>query len=332
MVKIQSFKPFVGVHCETTASGTLLRQLDIELSEAMMFGLGEGLGFIFWNMKIMDFPFIGGRVKPLSLTKNLAKNLKLEFDVKETASVKKAWSNAKALLDDNIAIGLQLDSYYLEYFGVKMHFAGHFAAMYGYDDNFAYMVDTKPNGGKVKTSLKSLELARNEKGPMSAKNLIYSLQKTRQKFNLSEAIVTAILNNVTEYLNPPIKNIGYKGILKTSVEIKKWFKTSPNIEYEFCTTAMIMEKAGTGGAIFRNMYRDFLLEAYAVTKLSPINNAYKQFLVIAELWTEVARLLDSAGKSNDESLVNRASDILVDLSSKEYFAMKTLEKLRCKLT
>lgn len=327
MVKIQSFKPFVGVHCETTASGTLLRQLDIELSEAMMFGLGEGLGFIFWNMKIMDFPFIGGRVKPLSLTKNLAKNLKLEFDVKETTSVKKAWSDAKALLDDNIAIGLQLDSYYLEYFGFKMHFAGHFAAMYGYDDNFAYMVDTKPNGGKVKTSLKSLELARNEKGPMSAKNLIYSLQKTGQKFNLSEAIVTAIINNVTEYLNPPIKNIGYKGILKTSVEIKKWFKTSPNIEYEFCTTAMIMEKAGTGGAIFRNMYRDFLLEAYAITKLSPINDAYKQFLVIAELWTEVARLLDSAGKSNDESLINRASDILADLSSKEYFAMKTLEKI-----
>jgi hypothetical protein len=327
MVEVQSFKPFVGVHCETTASGTLLRQLGIELSEAMMFGLGEGLGFIFWNMKIMDFPFIGGRVKPLSLTKNLAKNLKLEFDVKETTSVKKAWNNAKTLLDKNIAIGLQLDSYYLEYFGVQIHFAGHFAAMYGYDDDFAYMVDTKPNGGKVKTSLKSLELARNEKGPMSAKNLIYSLQKTGQKFNLSEAIVTAILNNVIEFLNPPIKNIGYKGILKTSVEIKKWFKESPNIEYEFCTTAMIMEKAGTGGAIFRNMYRDFLQEAYAITKLSPINDAHKQFVVIAELWTEVARLIDSAGKNNDESLVNKASDILVELSSKEYFAMKTLEKL-----
>ena len=327
MVQIQNFEPFVGAHCETTASGTLLRQLDIELSEAMMFGLGEGLGFIYWNMKIMDFPFIGGRVKPLSLTKSLAKNLKFEFNVKETTSVKKAWSNAKALLDDNVAIGIQLDSYYLEYFGVKMHFAGHFAAMYGYDDDFAYMVDTKPNGGKVKTSLTSLEQARNEKGPMTAKNLIYSLQKTGQTFNLSEAIVTAILNNASEYLNPPIKNIGYKGILKTSVEIKKWFKASSNVEHEFCTTAMIMEKAGTGGAIFRNMYRDFLQEAYAITKLPPINDAHKQFVVIAELWTEVARLLHCAGKNNDTSSVNKASDILLELSSKEYFAMKTLEDI-----
>ncbi len=328
MVNISRFKPFVGVHCETTATGTLLKQLGIELSEAMMFGLGEGLGFIFWNMKIMDFPFIGGRVKPLLLTKNLAKNLALEFDVKETASVKKAWINAKTLLDNNIAIGLQLDSYYLEYFGVKMHFAGHFAAMYGYDEEFAYLVDTKPNGGKVKTSLKSLALARNEKGPMSAKNLIYSMKSTDKKFNLSQTIVTAIANNATEYLNPPIKNIGYKGILKTSVEIKKWFKTSKNVEYEFCTTAMIMEKAGTGGAIFRNMYRDFLQEAYAITKLPPIKNAHSQFVVIAELWTEVASLLERAGKSNDESFVNKASDILVDLSNKEYFAMKTLEEIQ----
>ena len=326
-MKIKNFKPFVGVHCESTASGTLLKQLGIELPESMIFGLGEGLGFIFWNMKIMDFPFIGGRVKPLSLTKNLAKNLNIEFEVKETASVKKAWNNAKQLLDENIAVGLQLDSYYLEYFSIKFHFAGHFAAMYGYDDNFAYMVDTKPNGGKVKTSLESLELARNEKGPMSAKNLIYSLQTTGKQFELSEIIVTAILNNVREYLNPPIKNIGYKGILKTSVEIKKWFKSSSNLEYEFCTTAMIMEEAGTGGAIFRNMYRDFLQEAYAITNLSPISDAHKQFIVIADLWTEVARLLDGAGKSNDEELVNKAADILVELSDKEYNAMKTLEKL-----
>ncbi|MEP7729762.1 BtrH N-terminal domain-containing protein [Marinomonas primoryensis] len=327
MAIIQNLTPFVGVHCETTASGTLLRQLDIKLSEAMMFGLGEGLGFIFWNMKIMDFPFIGGRIKPLSLTKNLARNLKLAFEIKETSSVKKAWRNAQALLDKDIAVGLQLDSYYLEYFGIKLHFAGHFAAMYGYDDDFAYMVDTKPNGGKVKTSLKSLELARNEKGPMAAKNLLYSLQKTGQAFDLSDAIVTAILNNVSDYLNPPIKNIGYKGILKTSVEIKTWFKTSTDVEHEFCTTAMIMEKAGTGGAIFRNMYRDFLKEAYEITKLAPINEAYEQFVEIAELWTDVASLLDGAGKHNDERLVNKASDILVELSNKEYLAMKTLEKI-----
>jgi hypothetical protein len=29
----------------------------------MLFGLGEGLGFTLWNMKSMNMPFIGGRIK-----------------------------------------------------------------------------------------------------------------------------------------------------------------------------------------------------------------------------------------------------------------------------
>lgn len=49
---IEQIKPFHGLHCETTVTGSLLRYLDIELSEPMLFGLGEGPGFIFWNMKI----------------------------------------------------------------------------------------------------------------------------------------------------------------------------------------------------------------------------------------------------------------------------------------
>jgi hypothetical protein len=78
---IKNCTPFDGQHCETTATGTLLNQIGIELSEPMLFGLGEGLGFIFWNMKTMDIPFLGGRIKPDALTENIAKNLNLELKV-----------------------------------------------------------------------------------------------------------------------------------------------------------------------------------------------------------------------------------------------------------
>ncbi len=43
--------------------------------------------------------------------------------------------------------------------------------------------------------------------------------------------------------------------------------TSKDIENEFKTTAMLMEKAGTGGALFRNFYRDFLKESYDLLKI-----------------------------------------------------------------
>ncbi len=180
-MKIEKIKPFDGQHCETTATGTLLRQIGIELSEPMLFGLGEGLGFIFWNMKSMNFPFIGGRFKPDVLTENIARNLNLELTVKETSSTQKAWDNVKELIDNGQAVGLKLDCFHLQYFSRPFHFAGHYTALYGYDNENAFLVDTKQQGGQVKTSLKSLALARAEKGPMSSKNRYYTLRKTDKK-------------------------------------------------------------------------------------------------------------------------------------------------------
>lgn len=321
---IEKFKPFDGQHCETTATGTLLRQLDIELSEPMLFGLGEGLGFIFWNMKTMNFPFIGGRIKPDTLTENIAKNLNLELTVKETASQQKAWNNVKELIDKGQAVGLKLDCFHLEYFSKPFHFAGHYTAIYGYDNDFAFLTDTKQQGGKVKTSLKSLALARAEKGPMSSKNLYYTLHKTNKEPDLKKAIVTAIKNNATEYLNPPIKNIGYKGVLKTSTEIIKWFKTSKDIQTEFETAAMLMEKAGTGGSLFRNLYRDFLRESYDLLKLDQLKQGYEAFIEIAKLWKTVSELFEKVSETKDFQYILQASQILKMISEKEKKAMEIL--------
>jgi hypothetical protein len=324
---IKDFKPFIGQHCETTATGSLLKNIGIELSEPMLFGLGEGLGFIFWNMKIMDFPFIGGRIKPDALTQNIARNLNLELDVQETSSVKKAWENAKNNIDKNIAVGLKLDSYHLDYFTDKIHFAGHYVAMYGYDENYAYLIDAAQQGSKAKTSLKNLELARNEKGPMSSKNLSYTIQDLKKCYDLKKAIVIAIKNNAKDYLNPPIKNIGYKGVLKASDEIKKWFKNSKDIERDFGTTAMLMEKAGTGGAIFRNIYRDFLKESYDLLNIRELDEAQKMFAEIAILWTKVSNLFERTAETKNIDHINQASEILVDLSRKEKIAMELLLKI-----
>jgi hypothetical protein len=321
---IQDFKLFKGQHCETTATGNLLNQLGIKLSEPMLFGLGEGLGFIFWNMKIMDFPFIGGRVKPDVLTENICRNLNLKLEVTETSSTKKAWKNASQPIKNGKAVGLKLDSYHLEYFTNKIHFAGHYVAMYGYDNEFAYLVDTDQQGGKVKTSLKSLELARNEKGPMSSQNRTYTIHKTEQTNDIQNVLKTAIYNNAVDFLNPPIKNIGYKGILKASAEIKKWFKNSKNIKEEFQLSAHLMEKGGTGGSLFRNLYCDFLKESAVLLNSQEIKNAYQEYAEIAVLWKKISELLYQAGETRDIKYINQASDILVDVSERERITMEKL--------
>ncbi|GAB5551416.1 MAG: BtrH N-terminal domain-containing protein [Saprospiraceae bacterium] len=322
---IKNFKPFNGQHCETTATGSLLYQLGIELSEPMLFGIGEGLGYIFWNMKIMDFPFIGGRVKPDVLTENICRNLNLNLEIQETSSIKKAWANVKTKIDQGQTVGLKLDCYHLDYFTSKIHFAGHYASMYGYDDQLAYLNDTNQQGRIANTTLKNLALARNEKGPMSSRNRSYTITKNGPLPDLKPVIQQAIFNNASEFLNPPITNLGYKGIYKTSAQIKKWFKTSKDLEKDFQTSASLMERGGTGGSLFRNLYRDFLKESGEILESNKLIIASEAYDGIAQLWKDVSDLFLQVGVTKDIKYINQASEILIELSAKEKVAMESLK-------
>lgn len=292
----------------------------------MIFGLGEGLGFAIFNMKTLDFPFIGGRIKPDLLTVNLSKNLGLKLITNETNSKNKAWKTVKSLIDSNKAVGLKLDCYHLDYFSNPIHFAAHHVAMLGYDDKKAYLVDTKQQGTKTITSLESLALARNEKGPMSSRNKYF--EKETALIPIETAILKAVCHNSETYLNPPIKNFGYKGIEKASREIIKWFKQSKDIQKEFAMSALLMKSAGTGGALFRNFYRDFLKEAYEWTGHSAIKIAYEIVKDSAKNWSRLILLFEKAGKTGDIQYVLEASKLLKDLSLQEKEGMQLLNSIK----
>lgn len=321
---IKNFNPFYGKHCETTTIGNLLRNCGLELSEPMLFGIGEGLSFIYWDSKQMEFPFLGGRCKPDILTENIVKNLSLSMEVSQTTSKTKAWNNVKYKIDNGIPVGLKLDCYHLEYFTQKIHFAGHYVTIYGYDDKFAYLIDTDQQGSSVKTSLESLSDARSEKGPMSSKSRSFTIARGNELPNLKDVVISAIYNNAYVYLNPPIQNISFKGIRKTAKVIGSWFER-PDITPELIIQAgTLMEKAGTGGALFRNMYRDFLRECNKLYPDIKLNEPYKKFCIIAEMWTEVSKLICKAGESSSEQYLKEASQILFEIASLEEEAMKML--------
>jgi hypothetical protein len=321
---IENCNPFYGKHCETTTVGNLLRNCGLKLSEPILFGIGEGLSFIYWDSKQMEFPFLGGRCKPDVLTENIVKNFNLSIQVSQTTSKSKAWENVKSKIDNGIPVGLKLDCYYLEYFTQKIHFAGHYVTIYGYDKKFAYLIDTDQQGSNVKTSLESLSDARSAKGPMSSKNRSFTIARRNELPDLKSVIVSAIYNNAYEYLNPPIQNISFKGIIKTAKVIGSWFER-PGVTRELIIQAgTLMEKAGTGGALFRNMYRDFLGECNDLFPDLKLKNPNKKFSTIADMWTEVSKLICKAGENLNEVYLKEASHLLMDIASIEEEAMKTL--------
>jgi len=321
---IEGFVPYPGEHCETTAMGNLMQFAGVRLSEPMLFGLGQGLGFIYWDSKGMDFPFIGGRVKVDQLTANLADMLGLTVNVQETSSVGKAWRNVQSCIERGIPVGLKLDSYYLDYFTSKVHFAGHYAVLYGVDDEYAYIADTGQQGSLVKTRLTSLAEARNAKGPMSSRNRSFTLEPIDALPPLAPALRESLTKNAQDYLNPPIRNIGNKGIVKMSKEILKWPSRSSNFEHDLCLTALLMERGGTGGALFRNLYRDYLKECTDQLADPRIEQTYLLFTEIAPMWVSVSALIDRAGRTGSHQELQQASKLLLEIADKERTAMELL--------
>ncbi|GGQ69885.1 BtrH N-terminal domain-containing protein [Streptomyces pilosus] len=327
MTKVSGIDARGAQHCETTTLGVLLRHQGLDLSEPMLFGLGSGLSFVYWDGKNMPFPFLGGRVKPFELTRNLAGALGLDLRVEETTSPRRAWKNVTAAIDSDHPVGLQLDSYYLDYFGTPVHFGGHMVALYGYDEHSAQLVDTEQQGGAVSTGLAGLARARAARGPMTARNRSFTLTVPERLPGPEQRIVPAITACADAFLDPPIANLGHRGIEKAGKLVRTWLRRSEDPRRDLPQAALMMERAGTGGALFRNLYRDFLGECTHLLDSGPLRTGHRLYGEAAALWTEVAALITEAGTEGDEERLLRAGAVLGDLSRVEREAMRALSRL-----
>ena len=326
---VPGFKPFIGQHCETVATGSLLGHAGIRLSEPLLFGLGEGLGFIFINLGSLPLPFVGGRVKPFALTTALCKNLRVTCAAAETTSKAKAWAALEQPLSRGEPVGLQLDCYHLEYFSNPIHFAGHFVAAHGFDERDVLLVDTAPQGTAQRATRKGVEAARFAKGPMAAKARSWTIAAPQRAPDLGQATSRAIRANARDYLSPAFKGASHLGIRKLADSLPRWLEIAPDPAHDLALTALLMEKAGTGGALFRNFFRDFLLEAREHLGAKPeLKHAHQLFADSAAEWAAVAALIGSAGRTADTAPLREAASRCLRIADVEVDAMRVLSKLQ----
>lgn len=327
-VAIPGFAPYVGLHCETVATGSLLGAAGIHLSEPMLFGLGEGLGFIFINLSSLPLPFVGGRTKPFALTTALCANLGLKCVAVETTSRTKAWSSLEQALREGSPVGLQLDCYHLEYFTKPVHFAGHFVAAYGFDERDVWLVDTAPQGSAQRASRKGVEAARFAKGPMAAKARSWTIPPAQRPKDLGTAVLEALRSNARDYLSPAFKGASFHGIRKLAASLPAWLDIAKDPAADLPLAASLMEKAGTGGSLFRNFFRDFLREAREHVGAKPaLQRAHDAFAESAREWGAVAALVESAGRSAQAASLEDAAARCERLADIEVEGMRALAAL-----
>lgn len=315
---------FEGVHCETVTVGTLLRAQGIELSEPMLFGLGAGLSFLMLNLSSLPLPFLAGRSRPFELTRALTARLGVECVVTETRSARKAQAQLVEALGAG-PVGLQLDCYELPYFERAPHFAGHFvAALAACDDGERFtVVDTVAQGGVHTISREALSRARLARGPMAANARMFVL-RGGAAVDLREATRAAWKACAEAYLNPKFSGMGARGIHKLAASLPGWASASSE---DLRRAAQLMERAGTGGGLFRRLYRDFLDEAAALhpsAVAARVVEARDLIGAAAEAWSSVAADLEACAGDRDPEHLDLAASRCAQIASLEVQAMRAL--------
>lgn len=288
-----------GKNCQTSSMMRLMHHMGYEISEPMLVGMSSGLGFIYWFMKLMPYPVVGGmnrascRRFPGILGK-AAKRLGGDFDVILTKSVKKAHAFLKETLHQNQPALVCVDMAYLDHLltGEDDHFGEHNVLVYGIDErkDLAYISDRFD--GTTSMSLKKLKKARaSEFQPFPAMNQMVRFSFPEKLTPRETIIPAAIKENADALLNPPISNAGVKGIVKWSKELPKYPKMIPNpknLAHALMMHYIYIETGGSGGAIFRRIYADFLKEASDLMDNSAMARASEEFNVISDTWSEIA--------------------------------------------
>ncbi|HUQ12407.1 MAG TPA: DUF4872 domain-containing protein, partial [Steroidobacteraceae bacterium] len=146
--------------------------------------------------------------------------------------------------------------------------------------------------------------------------------------DLRKAVASAIRANARDYLSPGFKGASYLGIRKLASSLPEWLDIAPDAAKDLELAALLMQKAGTGGSLFRNFYRDFLREAREyLPSPTTLKRAQDSFTASAEEWAAVAHLVEDAGRRSDAAPLRAAAARCLRIADVELEAMRLLAEL-----
>lgn len=124
-------------HCQTHSLAKIFHFFNHPVSEDMLLGLGSGMGFIYWKMKMgsEDYVFIGGRANNKEFFNDIGKRTGVRINMITTGSSKKAEAILIEKLKREEPVMLFGDMGFLPWFEFpqEYHFGGHTFVACGYD-------------------------------------------------------------------------------------------------------------------------------------------------------------------------------------------------------
>ncbi len=307
---LEGFKSLTTHHCVTGSMRHIYLYNDHDISEDMLLGLGAGVSFSYWHFKGQT-PFMGGRggFRPPYMEEVAGQRTGVVVQQHTTSSARKAERTLLEMLEAGQPVMIQCDMGFLPYFDfgdTDYHFGWHIVVVCGYDAE-SRQVLIADRDGVYPVSMDVLAKARGSKfKPFPPMHKWYTFDFSNKRQPTAEEVREAIADQTQAMLEPPISNVGVKGIRKAAESALKWPDQMDEEELRFAlfnSFIFIDATGGTGGGIFRYMFSRFLREAAEITGDVRLNESADAFQHIGDRWQEVADIFKRGWEADDPAAV-----------------------------
>ena len=336
---IINFEHRAAAHCETGVTSSMLHFNGIQLSEAMIFGIGEGLAFIY----IPFISFKGNSLKfsfrsfPGAIFSNAMKKLRVKVEMKRFADKEDGMKEMDKLLYKGIPVGTVVGLYHLPYSPIRVHFNAHNLCVVGKEGDEYTISDPSWHTTLQKITYSDLMKVRFSEGLFIPRGKMYWIkEKPVLSYDMRRIITLSIKNTCRKIIsNVIMHHFGVRGIISLSKKIRKLevkYGEKDAMLY-LATLVQAIEEIGTGGAGYRYMYGLFLHEASELLNEPKLEDFSVKMTGIGDLWRQFAlecvRKFKNRSKESYDGLADRLLKIAA--AEKEFFiALNIFVKKECK--
>jgi hypothetical protein len=333
-------KPFIhqhSAHCESGVTSALFRDKGLEISEAMIFGIGSGIFFGHLPfIKMVGLPISTFRSQPGALFRKAGKRLGAKFTTKRFRDVQKGMDELRRVLKTGQIVGLTTNIYWLSYFPnrFRFQFNGHNIIALS-ETATGFRISDPVLEHPVDCLTEDLERARFAHGPLEPHGFMYYPQSVVSNPDLQAACIRGMKDTCNMMLRIPLPIFGIRGMRYLA---KKIIKSPDKLGFkEACrhlaNIVRMQEEVGTGGAGFRFIYAAFLQEAAELLDSNDLVRLSQEMTAIGDIWREFAvvsaRIVKQRGKSEDT--FSKAGGLMLICAGREEELYRNLNSLVRKL-
>lgn len=326
-------------HCET---GTFLNMLDYygyQIDEAMAFGIGSGIYFLyspFLRMRGIILPML--RIKPPLIVKKFCERMNLGYHGMEYGhQVNKAMRSLDELVDRNVPVGVVASVGGLNYFGRivnESNMNGHVFTVVGKEGSVYSIADSDSRlitDEYVSIDEPTMRKVRFATGLAAPRGKMFYIDPLPDGYaetvDLKKAILQGIDESCYRMLRIPITYYGYTGLHCFATSLKRWkIWFSKELQgYILLWFFRLIETAGTGGAGYRYMYADFLKQASEIFQSEVLFDSSQLMEADADTWRQFSLDCRRYMKSENVTLKEMA-EVLETIGEQERVIFTKIDK------